>query len=94
MRAVHHPRSSPCSPNKTYWTPCNNNPTLTLKYADWLGGGFLDNMRPAMGWIQSKLPAVKGVLEHVPHQYAQTGANVLKALGYGKGQKPIDPRLT
>ena len=28
---------------------------------------------------------VRSVLEHVPHQYAQTGANVLKALGYGKG---------
>ncbi|MFM7979658.1 MAG: major capsid protein V20 domain-containing protein, partial [Candidatus Fonsibacter sp.] len=59
-----------------------------------VGGGFLDNIRSAMGWIQSKLPAVRGVLEHVPHQYAQTGANVLKALGYGKGQKPTDPRLT
>ncbi|MFM7988326.1 MAG: hypothetical protein ACKPKO_54340 [Candidatus Fonsibacter sp.] len=59
-----------------------------------VGGGFLDNIRSAMGWVQSKLPAVKGMSEHVPHQYAQTGANVLKALGYGKGQKPIDPRLT
>ena len=58
-----------------------------------VGGGFLDNIRSAMGWIQGKLPAVRGVLEHVPHQYAQTGANVLKALGYGKGQRPIDNRL-
>ena len=59
-----------------------------------VGGGFLDNIRSAMGWIQSKLPAARGVLEHVPHRYAQTGANVLKALGYGKGQRPIDTRLT
>jgi hypothetical protein len=59
-----------------------------------VGGGFLDNIRSAMGWFRSKLPAVRGVLEHVPHQYAQTGANVLKALGYGKGQRPMDPRLT
>ena len=58
-----------------------------------VGGGFLDNMRSAMGWIQSKLPAVRGVLENVPHPYAQTGANVMKALGYGKGQRPIDNRL-
>ena len=46
-----------------------------------VGGGFLDNLRSAMGWIQSKLLGVRGVLEHVPHQYAQTGANVLEALG-------------
>ena len=58
-----------------------------------VGGGLLDNIRSRLGWIQSKLPMVKGVLEHVPHQYAQTGANVLKALGYGKGQRPMDNRL-
>ena len=46
-----------------------------------VGGGFLDNIRSGLGWITSKLPAIRGVLEHVPHQYAQTGANVLKALG-------------
>ena len=56
-----------------------------------VGGGFLDNIRSAMGWIHNKLPAVRGVLEHVPHQYAQTGANVLKALGYGKGQSRWTP---
>ena len=58
-----------------------------------VGGGFLDNIRSGLGWIQSKLPAVRGVLEQVPHQYAQIGANVLKALGYGKGHRPIDNRL-
>jgi hypothetical protein len=56
-------------------------------------GGFLGNVRSATGWIQSKLPAVRGVLENVPRPYAQTGANVMKALGYGKGQRPIDYRL-
>ncbi|MFM7984679.1 MAG: major capsid protein V20 domain-containing protein, partial [Candidatus Fonsibacter sp.] len=59
-----------------------------------VGGGFLDSIRSATGWIHNKLPAVRGGLEHVPHQYAQTGAKVLKALGYGKGQRPMDPRLT
>jgi len=58
-----------------------------------VGGGFLDNIRSAMGWIHSKLPAVRGALEHISHPYAQTGANVLRALGYGKGGKPMDPRL-
>ena len=58
-----------------------------------VGGGFLDNLRSAMGWIQSKLLGVRGVLEHVPHQYAQTGANVLKALGYGQGHNPIATSL-
>jgi len=59
-----------------------------------VGGGFLDNIRSAMGWIHSKLPGVRQALESVPHTYAQTGANVLKALGYGKGGKTMDPRLT
>ena len=38
-----------------------------------------------MGWVSSKLPFVKGVLNNIPNQYAQTGAKVLDALGYGKG---------
>ena len=58
-----------------------------------VGGGFLDNMRSAMGWIRSKLPAIRGALENVNHPYAQTGANVMQALGYGKWQRPIDNRL-
>ena len=65
--------------------PYNNNEVRRM-----VGGGFLDNIRSALGWIQSKLPMVGGVLEHVPRQYTQTGANVLRTLGYGKGQKPID----
>ena len=42
-----------------------------------VGGGFLDDMRSAMGWIQSKLPAVRCVLENDNHPSAQTGANVM-----------------
>ena len=68
-------------------------PYSTSEVRRMVGGGFLDNIRSGLGWIQSKLPAVRGVLENVPHQYATTGANVLKALGYGKGQKPLDNRL-
>ena len=68
-------------------------PYSTSEVRAMVGGGFLDNIRSGLGWIQGKLPAVRGVLENVPHQYAQTGANVLKALGYGKGQRPIDNRL-
>ena len=68
--------------------PYNNNEVRRI-----VGGGFLDNIRSGLGWIQSKLPAVKGVLEHAPHQYAQTGTNLLRALGYGKRHRPIDNRL-
>ena len=55
-----------------------------------VGDCCLDNVRSTVGWRQSKLPAVKGVLEHVPREYAQTGARVLNELGYGHGRKPID----
>jgi len=58
-----------------------------------VGGGFLDSMKSALGWVKGKLPAVRGVLEQIPNQYAQTGANVLKTLGYGKGGKQLEDRL-
>ena len=32
-----------------------------------VGGGFLDNIQSAMGWIHSKLRGVRHVLENVPH---------------------------
>ena len=57
-----------------------------------VGGGFLDSMKSAMGWVKSKLPAVRGVLENIPNEYAQTGANVLRSMGYGK-QKGLENRL-
>ena len=58
-----------------------------------VGGGLLDSIKSALGWVKGKLPMVRGVLEHIPNQYAQTGANVLKTMGYGKGNKAIDNRL-
>ena len=33
------------------------------------------------------MPMIKNVLSNIPHAYAQTGAKVLGALGYGKGDK-------
>lgn len=60
-----------------------------------VGGGFLDSVKSALGWVKGKLPMVRGVLENIPNPYAQTGANVLKTLGYGQsgGHKAIDNRL-
>ena len=59
-----------------------------------VGGGFLDNIKSALGWVKGKLPAVRGVLENIQNPYAQTGANVLKTMGYGQGgHKSIDNRL-
>jgi len=58
-----------------------------------VGGGFLDSIKSALGWIKGKLPAVRGVLENVQNPYAQAGATVLKTLGYGQGHKAIDNRL-
>jgi len=43
-------------------------PYSTSEVRKMVGGGFLDNIRSGLGWIQSKLPAVRGVLENVPHQ--------------------------
>jgi hypothetical protein len=48
------------------------------------GNSFLDKVRSGLSWIHSKLPAVKGVLGHIPHPMAQTAHNVLGAMGYGK----------
>ena len=50
-----------------------------------VGGSFLSGLKSAMGWVSSKLPFVKNVLNNIPNEYAKTGANVLGALGYGKG---------
>lgn len=60
-----------------------------------VGGGFLDSIKSALGWVKGKLPMVRGVLENIPNPYAQTGANVLRTLGYGQsgGHKAIDNRL-
>ena len=52
-----------------------------------VGGGFLDTLKSSLGWITSKLPMVKQVRQHIPHEYAQKGAKVLEAVGYGKHSK-------
>ena len=58
-----------------------------------VGGGFLDNLKSAVGWISSKLSMVKNVLNQIPDKYAQTGAKVLGALGYAKPQGRLQDRL-
>ena len=58
-----------------------------------VGGGFLGGLKSALGWIEGKLPMVRGALENAPNLYAQTGAQVLKTMGYGQGHKSIDNRL-
>jgi len=58
-----------------------------------VGGSFLDNIRSSLGWVHSKLPAVKHVLNHIPHAYAQTGARVLDALGYAKPGGKLQDRV-
>ena len=51
-----------------------------------VGGGFLDALKSSMGWLSSKLPFIKQGLGAIEHPLAQTGHNVLHALGYGKGK--------
>ena len=59
-----------------------------------IGGGFLDSLKSGLGWIAQKLPMVKHVLGHIPNEYAQKGAKVLDALGYGKvGKSKLENRV-
>ena len=58
-----------------------------------VGGGFLDGLKSAVGWVKGKLPGLRSALEMVPNPYAQTGATVLRTLGRGQGHKSIDNRL-
>jgi hypothetical protein len=68
-------------------------PYATSEIRRMVGGGFLDSLKSALGWVKGKLPAVRGVLENIPNPYAQTGAQVLKTMGYGQGHKSKDNRL-
>ena len=52
-----------------------------------VGGSFLSGLKSSLGWLSSKMPFVKNALGSINHPYAQTGANVLNALGYGKGDR-------
>jgi hypothetical protein len=52
-----------------------------------IGGSFMDTIKSGLGWLSSKMPMVKNILNNIPHAYAKTGADVLGALGYGKGDR-------
>ena len=60
-----------------------------------IGSGFLNSLKSAMGWISSKLPAVRQALGHIDHPYAKAGHDVLKTMGYGKtgGAGKLENRL-
>ena len=58
-----------------------------------VGGSFLSGLKSSLGWLSSKMPFVKNVLGKIDHPFAQTGHNVLNALGYGKGQGGLANRL-
>ena len=49
-----------------------------------IGGSFLNSLKSAMGWISSKLPAVRNALGHIDHPHAKVGHSFLKKMGYGK----------
>ena len=65
------------------------------------GASFMDRVRSGMHWIHSKMPAVKQVLGNIHHPMAQTGHNVMGALGYGMsgggmsggGRRSIEDRV-
>jgi hypothetical protein len=65
----------------------NNEPHTRGSIKRMIGGGFLDSLKSGLSWFTSKLPMVKNVLSHIPHEYAQKGAKVLDAVGYGKHSK-------
>jgi hypothetical protein len=61
------------------------------------GRSFMENLRSGMQWLGRKFndyatPA-KHLLQAMPNQYAQTGAAVLGALGYGKHHRPLTDRV-
>ena len=55
------------------------------------GRSFMENLRSGIGWLRDKANQYATPLKHtlsvIPNQYAQTGAAVLGALGYGKGAR-------
>jgi hypothetical protein len=68
-------------------TATNNEPHTRGSIKRMIGGGFLDSLKSGLQWFTSKLPMVKNVLSHIPNEYAQKGAKVLDAIGYGKHSK-------
>ena len=55
------------------------------------GRSFMENLRSGLHWVREKANQYATPLKHtlamMPNQYAQTGAAVLGALGYGKGDR-------
>ena len=50
-----------------------------------VGGGFLDTLKSVAGKVLPTLPSLaKAGLSMVNNPYAQTGSNLLGALGYGR----------
>ena len=66
-----------------YSTALQQQPYANYETRRMVGGGFVDSTRSALGWVKSKLPAVRGMLEQVQNPYAQTGAQVLKTWATG-----------
>ena len=60
-----------------------------------IGGGFLNSLKSAMGWVTSKLPAARNALGYIDHPYAKVGHAVLKTMGYGKsgGASKLENRI-
>ena len=60
-----------------------------------IGGGFLNSLKSAMGWISSKLPHVRNALGKIDHPYAKVGHEVLKTMGYGRsgGANKLENRI-
>ena len=60
-----------------------------------IGGGFLNSLKSAMGWISSKLPHVRSALGKIDHPYARVGHDVLKTMGYGRsgGASKLENRI-
>ena len=62
-------------------------PSTRYEIKRMIGGSFAESTKSGLGWLNSKLPMVKNILNNIPHAYARTGADVLGALGYGKGDR-------
>ena len=52
-----------------------------------IGASFMGTIKSGLGWLHSKLPDVRKALNAIPNKYANVGADVLGALGYGKGDR-------
>ena len=74
------------------WMSWDSQPTGRANLPEWWEAASWITLS-SVGWITSKLPMVKNVLNHILHAYAQTGAKVLDALGYAKPQGRLQDKL-